>query len=1520
MKRTLIIFALLTTSLWLSAACGKEEAPPEPTPFAITPETATTAPTKTPVLSAAEEAVSPTPMPPTQPPAPVTAALDTFADLQQFPPNDPIVIQFTAPVDPDSVTAPLTITPFTLGSFRWDNAYTTIIFTPQNGFDEASNFTIALADGLTAVSNQPITGTRSWELRTAPTPRIVIRRPSKQILSDRTPEITLTFSQPMNKASLIDALTIEPAFAFDLTGDDTTFTLKATESLMPETIYRFTLDETAVSTAQVPIPNALTWTYQIDSMIASITGPTADNRTQDLVITFNYPMDPASVAETLTIDPPTPGKLTWNSKQTIATFTPDAPLGSGTEFQISFDGVLLDADGEPLTLPAPFSFFTPPPILAVYPQYDSIPPNTRVEILFDRPMDQAATNAAFSITPAIDGDFSWDDTMLIFTPAEERFASRTSYTVAIAPSALDAEGDTILNEPYIFTFHTEWLRADATFGDGPNVQVVDVNGRRTLQFTAWDTDNTAKFSFQLFQLTNDQFLEKYSNHFSEGRSHADSMIPSRDATLFREIPYELGVTVNESIQTPAAELLLPDDIPPGFYLVNINTEYVNDQILLILTNYVITLKESEDQLVAWVTDIGGGTAAGVDVAVYDKNGRFLTSSTTDDNGIFRLDSFDENPSLIIAGTETDQTIAGLARAFRTGHSGWWRWWTPTPTAPSYAAYIYTDRPIYKPDQTVFFKAIVRSDDDAIIDILPEGTEVTARLRDARNNIVKTITLTTNSFGTVNGEFKIAAGAMLGDYTIELLLDGESHSQIFKVEDYRKPDYEVSITASSSDVIAGENITFDVGTTYFFGEPVANAKVTARLFAIGEKYWLDEDDDERYVWFERGEVDLDSTRTDENGRISFNIDSQTDYNSQRVYWRSNLEQQLWAVEVTVNDGSNQPVSTFAMVRVYNMAEYMRVDTGGYFHKPGEPFGLTAKVMDVWGNPVNGRFVTLTLSRWNRESRGYDNVRQSTALTTDANGNASLTFTVDEPGFYRLQAVSTDRLGNRIEYNSYVYAFDNRFTSWFSSDTDLKISANQDSYAPGETAQFVIESAFSGPALITFERGTTRREVLVELTAPMTVVDLPIQPEDAPNIHVVINAWELNDTNKILTEYDLWESLPDASLHRASVNLSIPVTNKTLLVTITPDKDEYAPGEEATVTVRITNPAGTPVSAEVSLAVVDEAIFSLSNDLSGPMFDAFYFERANLVRTYDSMSPVRLLVGGLGGGGGGGDLAGNPRSNFQDTAKWFPVLHTDFNGEATVTFTLPDNLTSWRLTAKATTADTQVGESHTNLIVNKKVLIRPLLPRILTANDTLTLSALIQNFSNETLSLNASLTIDNSQLTIDNSPPPLTLPPGQSQIIGWPITVESAGTATIHMQISTNDTILDAIQLPLTIQPLAIPDITTIASEFQGQLDIPFELPPDALPMSTLRIDLSRSIAGSLTEGLEYLTGFPYGCVEQTMSRALPNAVVGRAFFQLGIGSPTIQADLPPKINASIPRLYGFQHEAGGWGWWLDDPSH
>jgi uncharacterized protein YfaS (alpha-2-macroglobulin family) len=133
------------------------------------------------------------------------------------------------------------------------------------------------------------------------------------------------------------------------------------------------------------------------------------------------------------------------------------------------------------------------------------------------------------------------------------------------------------------------------------------------------------------------------------------------------------------------------------------------------------------------------------------------------------------------------------------------------------------------------------------------------------------------------------------------------------------------------------------------------------------------------------------------------------------------------------------------------------------------------------------------------------------------------------------------------------------------------------------------------------------------------------------------------------------------------------------------------------------------------------------------------------------------------------------------------------------------------------------------------------------------------------------------------------------------------------------VLDSILLPLALQPAAIQDIQNQSGQFSGTLTLPLLLPNVERETSEVHLTLNRSMSGTLLNGLEYLTGYPYGCVEQTMSRALPNAVVTHASAELGVGGAEMQARLDPMIKASIQRLYGLQHSDGGWGWWTDDIS-
>ncbi len=1493
----LVLFSLL-------GGCGNFSLP---TPPPIDPPTAT----------AVTAEPAPTESPLRTPPAPAgpAARLDAAA-REAHPSRAPLIVHFREPVDAESAEHPLSFSPAAVGRFIWDDTRTMLVFTAEGGFSPGHEYEVALDPQLRTAAGERIAAS-PWAFEISPAPRVsavraIDRAGESHALSERLairrPTIEIGFDRPMDEERVVDALEVEPHFAFDASWEDNRLALDPKFALRPGEEYEIRLSTGAVDATGTPISEKQTWRLRTQPLIGQIIPP-REEMTAPIEIHFNYAVEPESVEAAFRIEPEVPGTFSWNAERTRATFEPTRPLTIYTDFTLSFLGTLYDAEGDSMRPPDSYAFSTPPPIVDAGPT-GSVHPATQVRLTFDRPMDEASTAEAFRITPEVTGTVEWEETTLIFHPAWGSFKEHTLYTATVTPDALTAEGEPLLPRPYAWSFRTTEYRRAISFGDGPNAQVLDADGRRAIHYlVTLEEREPVSVTFALHRLTLTQFLDRYSSGFKGVAGRENLFISTEGAPEVRSWSESVRGR-GEGYYGSVHELTVPEDVPPGLYILNAEYGVLNDQLILVLSRNTLLLKQAEGQIISWVSDVNGEPQQRVQVGIYARDGELLGRGTTDAQGVFRTSvPVNPEPLIVVAQEGDDVTASGLAPEWQTG--GYYGWWNPAPVLPDYAVYLYTDRPIYRPGHTVAFKAIVRRDEDAVLSRLPAGNPATVRIRDARNNVVRTFETETNAYGTLHGTFDLAEGAMTGEYTVEVVIDGEPHRQIFKVEEYRKPDYEVEVTPSRERIVSGDTVSITVESAYYFGEPVANASIKVRQIFGGPNSWMS-----TYGKDVEG-------RTDAEGRFTFQATLSEGAQDYAGHYRNNTRRRTYGFEATVDDGSHQTVSGFGSVDVFNTAEKISLQRGGYLHKPGNDIPVTAVVRNVLNDePIAGRKLTLSLRRWDRGTHDYDNVVWSVDVTTDDAGQIEHTLVVDEPGFYQLRIHGTDRLGYAIVTRSYLLIYEHSYSRWYGAqEHKITVRSDRESYAPGDTARIFIESDVEGPALLTFERGTTRREQLVELTPPLTVVEVPVRPDDVPNVYVTVNVWQSVDT--ALENVESF-SLADSELLQASAQLNVPADHKALTVTLETDARFYAPRDTATVTLRTVDHQGEPVPAELSLALVDDAIFALSEELSGPIFQGFYAMRRRIVRTYHSMALERwLYTNGMGGGGGEGPPP-DPRSDFPDTALWIPELRTDANGVATVTLTLPDTLTRWRLTARAVTLDTQVGEARETFVTRQPVVVRPLLPRFLTTGDSVTLEALVRNDGTAPLTLTVAISETGGALLAfdDRVTRTLHLQPGEQQNAGWQVDAEDAGET--HLVVwaydAAGDAVADAVQLPLAVHPLAILDVTTTSGQFREAITLTAEHPSDVLPVSYLHLELSRSIAGTLLEGLEYLTGFPYGCVEQTMSRALPNAVVGRAFNRLGVVDPTLQADLPAKINASVQRLYGFQHNDGGWGWWYDDASH
>ncbi len=300
----------------------------------------------------------------------------------------------------------------------------------------------------------------------------------------------------------------------------------------------------------------------------------------------------------------------------------------------------------------------------------------------------------------------------------------------------------------------------------------------------------------------------------------------------------------------------------------------------------------------------------------------------------------------------------------------------------------------------------------------------------------------------------------------------------------------------------------------------------------------------------------------------------------------------------------------------------------------------------------------------------------------------------------------------------------------------------------------------------------------------------------------------------------------------------------------------------------------------------------------------------------------------------------RSNFVDALIWKANIVTDANGKAIVNFKMPDNLTTWRATARGITKNSDVGQQVDKVVSRKNLLVRMETPRFFREGDELVISTIVHNYLSEDKTTKVSFDIENLKLVsseintpgyngnsnkISDSTYELTIKKDSEVRIDWRVKVDNpAGEAKLTTEALTNEE-SDAMELKIPILPKGFKIVNGLAADFSDENKtetLQFDIPKDVdLRTVNLSFSVNPSLAGTILKALDDLVGYPYGCVEQTMSRFLPTIIVANTFRQIDapLKAKTIE-ELPDMAEKGLKRLYNFQHSDGGWGWWENDQTH
>jgi hypothetical protein len=998
-------------------------------------------------------------------------------------------------------------------------------------------------------------------------------------------------------------------------------------------------------------------------------------------------------------------------------------------------------------------------------------------------------------------------------------------------------------------------------------------------------------------------------------------------------------------QTATTRLPLAEDgaspLSPGFYYLEMTAPSVKNAMrhLLVVTHAAVTLKTTTTEALVWVTDLQSGRPLpGIDVVLFGPQAQVLALGKADNDGVFfspLQNTAEMNPwsqVMAFAGTMEASAFASTELA-----EGIWPWQFGLPYDSGiepYRTHVYTDRAIYRPGQVVYFKVVVRADDDGRYNLPSDQRSVEVIVNDNQGRELYRTALPLNEMGTASGQLELGAEASLGDYSLTIELAGRAYGSGFQVAEYRKPEYVVSVSTDQPEYTQGDSATVTVDASYYFGGPVANAAVTWRV--MSQDYYFIWSGDEYYDfadmdWQSRGKetiygsvVTSGQGLTDSSGRFAVKVP---------VNIAAFRNSQIWTLEATIVDPTNQEVSSRTSVIIHKGLFYVGLRPDEYIGTAGGQTKLHVVTVDAKGTLVPGVPVTVILLAQNwynvqveaREGGFYwewqlqETPVATTTVTTADDGRSLALLTPEKGGSYRVRAYARDSRENEVRTSTYIWVSSREYVPWRQENNDrIELVLDKKSYSPGDTARLLIPSPFQGvvSALLTIERGHIMDHRLLTLTSNSQQIELPLLSEFTPNVFVSVVLMKGSDSTNPIPSYRV-----------GYANIPVSSEEKVLSIRITPDRaTAYRPGDSAAFLVQVTDWAGKPVEAELSLQLVDAAVLALADSTQGSLLDSFYRTRSLGVRTGSSMSAsvdrqLEETRPPTGKGGSGRTSTGEDvvRKNLLDTAYWNAHVRTDGQGQARVTVELPDNLTTWRVTAKAETALTLVGEASADIVTNKDLMVRSVAPRFFVLGDQAQLGAVIHNSTPSPLSVRVSLGC--AALEIQHAEQEVQVPAHGSASVMWPVRVIAAGRAVITW-LASSPGLSDGLELTLPVYHYSAPEVVATAGQVpSGEARIETVLLPSLLDSSQgeLTVQLDPSLAASMREGLTYLETYPYDCIEQTISRFLPNVQTYRALKQLDITNSELEAKLPQYVALGLQRLYALQHYDGGWGWWLADES-
>ena len=912
----------------------------------------------------------------------------------------------------------------------------------------------------------------------------------------------------------------------------------------------------------------------------------------------------------------------------------------------------------------------------------------------------------------------------------------------------------------------------------------------------------------------------------------------------------------------------------GIFTISVRSEeerWRSDSKVVAISDLGIISKMSGDNIYVFVNSIGSTEpVADAQVSIISTNNQTLLTEKTDGQGVAVFNNVKKStegfyPRLVVVEKEEDFNYIDLRETnvetsrFEVGGL--------TQYAADFNVFIYSPRDIYRPGETVNISSIVRNDKIQIVKDVPLITKIITPTGKVFEEFKKDL----NEQGSSELSFTLPQYSQTGGYSADVYTGDKQliGTYKFSVEEFVPDKIRVNVKSDKEKTKPGDKIKIDVVAEFLFGAPAAGMRYETDI-QLNHKSFSSKNF--RDYTFSNSSISNSSVtntllegQLDDAGNTSIEYQIPSGIQSKGVI--------VGTAYVSVFDLTGRTITRSASFDVYPKDYFIGIKSADYYNGVNQNISYSLVAVDKGDKQLDNFSAVAKLVRYEwqtvlkkdyndryyyaSEQKEFNEWEKDVTL----NGPTNFNFMVSKSGKYELR-ISKKGSSDYEKNTFWAYGWGTSTAGSFEVDKEgrVEIVFDKEQYEPGEKAKVLFTCPFSGKLLVTLERGTVYSYQYINVESRSAELELPLNDELMPNVYVTATLFKKHskdDTAPFLVGHGFASMKIVKNKNKLPVSISAPQkikpnTSQQITIKTEAQKDIY-----------------------VTFAAVDEGILQVTNFSTPDPFAFMYAKRPLMVQSYDLYKLLLPEIVKLSSSPGGGDMEEqlqkrtNPISvkRFKLLSYWSGIKRTDGNGNVSVTFNVPQFNGEVRLMAVAYTGS-RFGWVDQRMKVADDLILEPQVPRFLAVNDSLVTPVSIVNTTNNTADVEVTLKVDGPLKITSSSKKSLKIEPNSTGNVTFGILAQAeVGAGKIIFETSGLAKVKEEIDI--AVRPTSPLIVETGSGTIEAGKEIKINFPENFMEgTQKTSLTISKFPAVKFAKQLKYLVGYPYGCIEQTVSKLFP----------------------------------------------------